>query len=78
MRKLRELQSNGCLGKAADDEMIFVLLARDAAAPVAILAWVEERIRIGKNKRDDAQIIEAIGCAKIMEEERHLSLLQNG
>ena len=50
---------NSCLNKANDDELIFVLLGRDKAAPIAILAWIEERIRLGKNKRDDLQIVEA-------------------
>jgi hypothetical protein len=52
-----------CLSRAKDDEMCFVLLARDAAAPVAIQAWIEERIRTGKNKSDDPQITEARQCA---------------
>jgi len=51
-----------CLNRARDDEMTFVLLGRDAAAPVAIRAWIEERIRIGKNRRDDEQIREAERC----------------
>jgi hypothetical protein len=29
------------------------------AAPVAVRAWIEERIRLRKNTRDDAQIKEA-------------------
>lgn len=58
---------NSCLNRAKDDEMIFVLLARDAAAPVAIRAWIAERIRIGKNTPDDHQILEAIACAEHME-----------
>ncbi len=37
-----------CLNRARDDEMTFVLLGRDAAAPAAIRAWAEERIRLGK------------------------------
>lgn len=50
--------------------MLFVLLARDVAAPDTIRYWVEERIRLGKNRRKDAQIQEALGCAKTMERER--------
>ena len=60
----------GCMAKAHDDEMTFVLLGRDAAAPVAIRAWIAERIRIGKNRPDDDQIIEAEQCAQIMDFER--------
>jgi len=37
-----------CMSRAKEDEMVFVLLGRDAAAPVAIRAWVEERIRSAK------------------------------
>lgn len=55
-----------CLNKAWTNEMLFVLLARDAAAPVAIRAWIEERIRIGKNQRNDPQILEAVNCIATM------------
>jgi hypothetical protein len=71
MIKRQELIDPGsCLNKARDDERIFVLLARDAAAPVAIRAWVKERIALGKNKPDDPQIVEAELCARLMEQER--------
>jgi hypothetical protein len=60
MRKRDELTDpNSCLKRAREDELIFVLLARDKAAPVAVRAWIEERIRSGKNTRADAQIVEA-------------------
>lgn len=32
---------NGCLGKAADDEPIFVLRAKDALAPLVVRMWAE-------------------------------------
>jgi hypothetical protein len=71
MRKFYELNNpHSCLSRARDDEMTFVLLARDAAAPVAIRAWIAERIRIGKNEPDDAQVREAEHCARTMEAER--------
>ncbi len=70
MRKKDEMVSNGCLGRARDDEMIFVLLGRDAAAPATIRFWISERIRLGRNHPDDAQVAEAESCARIMEEER--------
>ncbi len=54
---------------AHPEEMTFVLLSRDAAAPVAIRAWVAERLRLGKNVASDGQIVEALECAKTMEEE---------
>ena len=52
------------------EEMTFVLLGRDVAAPEVILAWVWARIRLGKNKMEDPQIQEAIECAAVMERER--------
>lgn len=71
MRKGDEMNRPGsCLNKAGVREMIFVLLARDAAAPVAIRAWCDERVRLGKNKPDDPQITEAMECAGVMERER--------
>jgi hypothetical protein len=60
MRKKDEiLNPNSCLNRAQVDELIFVLLERDEAAPIAIQAWIEARIRLGKNAPDDAQIKEA-------------------
>lgn len=60
MRKRNELTDPAsCLNKAKDNEWLFVLLGRDVAAPYAVRAWIEERIRSGKNTRDDAQIREA-------------------
>ena len=41
MKKTDELADpTSCLNKARDDERLFVLLARDPAAPVTIRAWV--------------------------------------
>lgn len=62
--------TNSCLNKAQDGERLFVLLARDPAAPVAIRAWIAERIRLGKNAPGDEQIREAFECASLMEMER--------
>jgi len=59
-----------CMSRASNNEMTFVLLARDAAAPVAIRAWVAERIRIGKNTINDEQIKEALHCAGYMDQQR--------
>jgi hypothetical protein len=60
MKKRDELMDpRSCMNRADEGEWTFVLLGRDAAAPVAIRAWIEERIRLGKNARTDAQIIEA-------------------
>ena len=71
MIKRDELEdTNSCLSKASDSERLFVLLARDPAAPVAIRAWIAERIRLGKNAPGDEQIREAFECANLMEMER--------
>jgi hypothetical protein len=60
MRKREELTNPAsCMSRARDDEMTFVLLGRDRASPAAVRAWIEERIRLGKNQRTDAQIVEA-------------------
>ena len=71
MRKRDELTNRaGCMARARDDEMTFVLLARDAAAPATIRAWIAERIRLGKNQAGDPQLSEAEQCARTMEAER--------
>jgi hypothetical protein len=62
--------TESCFNKASAGERLFVMLARDPAAPVAIRAWVAERIRLGKNTPNDDQLREAIECAKLMEAER--------
>jgi hypothetical protein len=59
---------SSCFNKATDDELIFVLLARDAAAPVAIRAWVAERMRLGLNRVLDKQLAEALDVAQTMED----------
>jgi hypothetical protein len=61
---------SSCFSKARDNERLFVMLARDPAAPVAIRAWIAERIRLGKNTTSDDQIREAFECAALMELER--------
>ncbi len=71
MLKRNELTDpRSCMSRARDDEMTFVLLARDVAAPVTIRMWVEARILCGKNKADDPQIVEALECAREMERQR--------
>lgn len=60
MIKHEELKDpNSCLNRALPAEMIFVLLARDVAAVPTVRFWISERIRLGKNKPDDPQIVEA-------------------
>lgn len=69
MMKHEELHNpTSCLNRAREYELIFVLLARDVAAPAAIRAWVAERLRLDKNQPGDRQITEALECARSMEE----------
>ena len=65
--ELTDLKS--CINRAANDEMVFVLLARDPAATTAIEAWIRERIPLG-NVAEDSQIKDASECAYIMEQQR--------
>jgi hypothetical protein len=79
MRKRDELTDPAsCLNRARADEWIFVLLARDAAAPAAVRAWIGERLRLGKNTRWDAQIQEAEQWAKLVEAEQWAKLVEAG
>jgi hypothetical protein len=72
MRRIDEIvQPDSCINKARNNEMVFVLIGRDAAAPEAIRAWVKARIKLKKNTKDDYQIKEALACAEIMEKERN-------
>ena len=61
---------NSCFSKAKENERMFVLLARDIAAPDTIRYWANERIRLGKNRVSDPQIEEAFECARLMDRER--------
>ena len=63
-------ETKSCFNKAHDGERLFVLLARDPAAPVAIRAWIAERIRLSKNVPGDEQLREAFECAALMDLER--------
>jgi hypothetical protein len=60
---------NSCWNKGREDERMFVLLARDAAAPETLRFWAHRRVELGKNKPDDPQIVEALDCADRMEDE---------
>ena len=74
MRKEDELAEgkHSCMNTAHPKEMVFVLLGRDPAAPVAIRAWVAERLRVGKNVATDDQIVKALQDADVMEKEGRL------
>jgi hypothetical protein len=68
MKKFDEFSDpKSCFNKANNDELLFVLLARDKSAPVAIRAWIHHRLISGKNVATDATIIEARKTADEME-----------
>lgn len=76
MVKADELsRPDSCLNRAKSFEWVFVLLARDAAAPAAIRAWVEKRIALGKNNPEDEQIQEALRCADLMDQQRESGVI---
>lgn len=71
MKRIDEVCAVGsCLNRAHDDEMIFVLLARDEAASATVRFWIRERIRLGRNALGDAQIVEAQQIADEMDAQR--------
>lgn len=73
MRKIDEINEIGsCFNRAQGTELIFVLLGRDPAAPVAIRAWINERVRLLRNQPEDSQITEALKLAEQMEKEARL------
>lgn len=55
-----------CYANAEPDEPIFILLARDVAAPVTLAFWMGQRIATGKNEPGDDQITEALECCRAM------------
>lgn len=61
MTKRDELMpdSNGCLAKAKDDEMLFILRAQDMSAPLVVLEW----IKINFQFCPEDKLREAFECA---------------
>jgi hypothetical protein len=59
--------TSSCLNRARHDEMLFVLLGRDVAAPETIRFWARRRVELGKNRISDPQILEALAAAEMME-----------
>lgn len=51
-------RGEGCLGKAADDEPVFVLRAQDYIAPWAVKSWVSHAL--ATNRVPSAKIEEAM------------------
>lgn len=50
------MSPTSCFSKASDDEEMFILLGRDEASEWAVRAWIDARIALGINKRDDDKI----------------------
>jgi hypothetical protein len=74
MNKRDEVSNpESCWNRAKDDEMCFVLLARDITAPSVIRFWIAERLRTGKNTAGDPQIAHALECIRTMEEQQRRS-----
>lgn len=67
LKKDETTDESSCLNRAREDEMLFVLLGRDRAAPAAIRAWIGERLRLRMNAVDDEQITQAEQAALVME-----------
>jgi hypothetical protein len=71
MRRLEEtLAKDSCLNRALDEELVFVLLGRDASAASAIRYWASHRVATAKNQRTDPEIVEAFKLADQMDKER--------
>lgn len=58
---------SSCWSKARENEVLFVLLGRDRAAPATIRYWVTQRLALGKNTADDPQIHDALLLADDIE-----------
>ncbi len=64
------LNPDSCLNRALDDEVVFTLLGRDEAGPATVVAWINERIRLGLNVITDPQITKAFDDAQQMQLKR--------
>lgn len=67
-----------CMCRARDDEMTFVLLERDIAAPATLWEWIHQRQRHQKNTPIDGQIQEAsrtIAYIRSLQEKQGLPVL---
>lgn len=57
-------EGQGCLGKAAFDEPIFILRAKDDSAPSMVRQWAKRQIELGSTT---PKIAEAMELADLME-----------
>lgn len=58
-------RGEGCLGKAADDEPVFILRSTDKFAPILVDLWCEF-VRAAGKAPDDPKLIEALLLAQKM------------
>ena len=56
-----------CYEKAAPDEPMFILLARDKTAPTVVRIWANIRGFYSRKDNDTLKVKEAKLCAKAME-----------
>lgn len=70
LKHLEKALPESCLNRAGDDEPVFVLRAKDAAAPQTIRSWALRRVELGLNNDSDEQITEALECADQMADYR--------
>jgi len=63
---------NSCLGKAADDEPIFVLRAKDICASGVVRIWAQR----AKDIHSEKKIKEALEFANIMEDYRYKRMME--
>jgi hypothetical protein len=64
MKKKDELakDAKGCLAKANDNEMLFILRAQDVTAPKVVLHWIAKNFEI----TNEEKLREAFECALAM------------
>jgi len=55
-------KNDPCLEKAFEDEMLFVLMARDETAPAMVIEWIKINLR----KQPEEKLREAFECAMKM------------
>ncbi len=69
MKKKHELAENakGCLAKAGDDEMLFILRAQDVTSPMVILEWM----KINFGSLPESKLREAFECALEMRKHKN-------
>lgn len=67
MTKGKELTTHGCLSKAKDDEMLFILRAQDYSAPLVVLEWIKHNF----STCPEDKLREAFECAMEMKKHKH-------